>query len=113
MQMQIDPQPQISWKNASLIVTPATLRLRLNNSMFPTVLCRTQGTSCLPLMLSLAVGNREGLDKVPCLVFLLLLEVRDLLQQEGRRWTRGKASLCRTEQAHEWQGHLSGPQTQN
>ena len=77
------------------------------------VLCRTQGTSCLPLMLSLAVGNREGLDKTLCLMFLLLLEVRDGLQQEGRRWARGKASLCRTEQRREWQGHLSGPQTQN
>lgn len=36
------------------------------------------------------------------LVFLLLLEVREWLQQEGRRWTRGKASPCRTKQPCVW-----------
>lgn len=82
-------------------------------SMLLMVLCRTQGTSCLPLMLSLAVGNREGLDKKPCLVFLLLLEVSDWLQREGRRWTRVEASLCRTKQPRERWDHLCGPQTQN
>lgn len=36
------------------------------------------------------------------LVFLLLLEVRDWLQQEGRRWMRDKSSPCRTKQPCVW-----------
>lgn len=54
------------------------------------VLCGTQGTSWLPLTLDLSGGNKKGLDKRPYSMFLLILEVRDWLQQEGMRGVEGK-----------------------
>ncbi|EOA93236.1 hypothetical protein Anapl_14352 [Anas platyrhynchos] len=81
------PIPGCCWRK---LLLAALVWRKSEVSLLSYIILECGGTSWLPLTLDLSGGNKKGLDKRPYSMFLLILEVRDWLQQEGMRGVEGK-----------------------